>query len=351
MNKTAIILTSNPALALKAVYDLKSLGYVCLVVTSDMMRDLQASRYVDDLLLFPENADLSAKATFLNHLNADIIVGVEVAACMLLHDLHHIEPSLPVFPCSPPGLLDALDNKASFIELADRFDVRTPRSATIENANQLARRLGDFHYPLMVKTLYGESGKGVVLLPTPEAVSEYAAHYFAKINKPLQLQQYIAGPTVGLNLIARDGEIHAWSSYTKIDSDTLSFDNLPLVRDAVAPLIKGTGYSGLANFDLIRTEVGDHYVIECNPRVWYNMQADRHLGLNYMEHGIRARTQTAPVAPPTCHTGEYVFPMRVLKNTLGFKSRGIGASAASWRGVWEVISDPLCQLRKLNAGR
>lgn len=343
----AILLTANSALALKAVYGLKALGYQCHVISTAPLKDMRSSRYVSSVTSVPQDSSDEALAALMFSRQPDIVMAVEVAAQARLHRLMHNHPALPVFPCSDAALLDALDNKARFITLAETHAVPVPLSRTAETAAGAKALAQDIGFPLMTKSLYGESGRGVTFIKNTAALDTFLIEKPPSAEKPLQLQKFITGPTVGLNLVAREGIIHAWSSYTKLDGDTLQFDARPEVLAAVRPLIEGTAFSGLANFDLIRTADNQLYVIECNPRVWYNMQADRWLGLNYVAVGIRARTETPQTPLPTASKAIYIFPFRLLRDFLKLKKSVWTASRASWGGLWEVISDPLCQLRKL----
>lgn len=337
-----LVISSNSALALKAIYCLRALGHKVHVASERDSPVLRRSRYVQGFRRFDRarfDADVLAWA---EELQPSLIMPVEVAAFATAHRLKDLDPALPVFPCSGAELLDQLDNKAAFVDLAARYGVPVPRSILIDGVDDLERRLDEMvGYPLMLKSLYGESSRGVA-----------RADSFADVERllrlapfeqlPLQAQSFHPGPVAGLNLLCVDGEIQALATYRKRSFDALSFEPIPGLDSAVAPLLRGTGFSGLANFDVILTPDKGVLFLECNPRVWYNMQADCWMGLNFVEAGLAAldgrRTSAA-----TTRSGDYVFPMRLLKDLLQLKPVAWQASGASYRGLWQVLADPAAQ--------
>ena len=173
--------------------------------------------------------------------------------------------------------------------------------------------LGTIDFPLVAKNLYGESGRGVSLLKSRIEFDLYIQGQIAGgLKSPIQLQKFIPGDVFGLNMCAVNGVICAWSAYKKLDGDTLQFLDRFDICELLSGLVKDTKFSGLANFDLIVGKDGI-YLLECNPRVWYTIQADRFLGLDFVKVGIANRLSPVEAAKVGRITGTYTFPKKTLK--------------------------------------
>jgi biotin carboxylase len=337
-----IVISSNGPLALKAIYCLRALGHRVHVASERDSLLLRRSRYVESFRRFDRVSFDSDILAWAEELQPALIMPVEVAAFATAHRLKHLNPRLPVFPCSSAELLDRLDNKAAFVDLAARYGVPVPRSTLIDGIDNIERRLAEIvGYPLMLKSLYGESSRGVARADSFADVERLLR--LAPFQRlPVQAQSFHAGPVAGVNLLCVDGEIQAVATYRKRGFDTLSFEPIPGLDTAIAPLLLGVGFSGLANFDVILTPDQGALFLECNPRVWYNMQADCWMGLNFAEAGLAALHGRSTGAA-TARSGDYVFPMRLLKNLLQLNPIAWRASGASYRGLWQVLADPAAQ--------
>lgn len=337
-----LVISSNSALALKAIYCLRALDHKIHVASERDSPVLRRSRYVQGFRRFDRASFDSDVLAWAEELQPSLIMPVEVAAFATAHRLKHLNPGLPVFPCSGAALLDQLDNKAAFIDLAARYGVPVPRSILIDEFDDLEHRLAEtVGYPLMLKLPYGESSRGVARADSFADVERLLR--LAPFERlPLQAQSFHPGPVAGVNLLCVDGEIQAVATYRKRSFDTLSFEPIPSLDTAVAPLLRGVGFSGLANFDAILTPDQGALFLECNPRVWYNMQADCWMGVNFVEAGMAALNGCRTGAA-TARSGDYVFPMRLLKDLLQLKPVAWRASGASYRGLWQVLADPAAQ--------
>ena len=347
MKKTALVLVEDEVLALKGIYALKNSGYKVSVLTKKESVALKYCRCVSSFCLLPEvisDEDLLEK---VRSYRADIIFPAEIDSAGQLYELSLLDSSLPFFPCSSSELLDALDNKNSFVSLLENHGIKCPKSVLLappfSDSDKAAEEIG---FPLVAKDLYGECGRGVNFINSREEFDRYisvqASH---NSNDAIQLQKFIVGDIFGLNICAVNGVICAWSVYKKLDEDTILFMDRFDICEIVSKLISDLKYSGLANFDLIVSKDGA-YFIECNPRVWYTIQADRFLGLNYIKVGISNRVSPVEAGKTAKITGTYVFPKKALKMLLN-PMRVWNLNYPSFRGALEVVSDPAMQLTKI----
>ena len=347
MKKTALVLVEDEVLALKGIYALKNSGYIVSVLTKNESVALKYCRCVSSFCLLPEEISDQALLEKVRSCRADIIFPADIDSAGQLYKLSLLDSSLPFFPCSSGELLDALDNKNNFISLLKNHGIKCPKSVLLTppfpDSDKVVEEIG---FPLVAKDLYGECGRGVSFINSRDEFDRYisvqASH---NVNDAIQFQKFIVGDVFGLNICAVNGVICAWSVYKKLDEDTILFMDRFDICEIVSKLISDLKYSGLANFDLIVSKDGT-YFIECNPRVWYTIQADRFLGLNYIEVGISNRVSPVEAGKMAKISGTYVFPKKALKMLLN-PMRIWKLNYPSFRGALEVVSDPAMQLTKV----
>ncbi len=260
-----------------------------------------------------------------------LVLGADVWGAGLCHELARLRPDLPVAPSAPPELLRQLDNKLGFTALAAGLGVRVPRSIAADDreaAIAAAVRLG---WPIVLKHPLTESGHGVAIVRDRQALeAEMERQPFAS-GWPLQLQELVEGPVLGLNLLARDGEVLAMSTYRKVTPERFRFEPLPALAAELAPLLQATRFSGLANFDAIGTPRGP-VIIEMNPRIWYNVQADALMGVNYVAaaweavHGVGGER-------PQARSGSWTMVGALANDLLRLRPAALAAGWPSWRGA------------------
>ena len=347
MKKTALVLVEDEVLALKGIYALKNSGYKVSVLTGNESVALKYCRAVSSFCLLPTGISDEALLEKIRSCRADIIFPADIDSAGRLYRLSLLDSSLPFFPCSSSEMLDALDNKNSFVSLLESHGIKCPKSILLfppfMESGKVAEEIG---FPLVAKNLYGECGRGVDFINSREEFDRYISGQVSRDRSDsIQIQKFISGEVFGLNICAVDGVICAWSVYRKLDEDTILFMDRFDICGIVSKLISDIKYSGLANFDLIVSKDGI-YFIECNPRVWYTIQADRFLGLNYIETGISNRASPVAAEKAAKITGTYVFPKKALK--MLFNPMSVWKlNYPSLRGALEVVSDPAMQLTKV----
>lgn len=347
MKKKALVLVDDEVLALKGIYALKNSGYKVSVLTKKESVALKHCRCVSSFCLLPAEISDQALLEKIRSYHADIIFPADIDSAGQLYELSLLEPNLPFFPCSSGELLDALDNKNSFVSLLESHGIKCPKSVLLfPPFSESDKTLEEIGFPLVAKDLYGECGRGVSFINSREEFDRYIAGEVSHgRNDPVQIQEFIVGEIFGLNICAVNGVICSWSVYKKLDEDTILFMDRFDICSAISKLISDLKYSGLANFDLMVSKDGV-YFIECNPRVWYTIQADRFLGLNHIKVGISNRVSPVEAGNTAQITGTYVFPKKSLKMLINPMSVW-KLNYPSLRGALEVVSDPAMQLTKI----
>ncbi len=161
-------------------------------------------------------------------------------------------------------------HKANLPEFAEKYDILVPESKAIVDIKDLAFLPDGYSYPLWIKGKFYEA-----YLATNY---HQAAYYFNKISSkwglPIVIQKAIRGTEV--NVIALgDGNGNtiaavpmrkqyitdkgkAWGGITIKDEKMME-----ITRD----IIKKTKWRGGMELEMIKTEKGEYYLIEINPRI------------------------------------------------------------------------------------
>lgn len=338
--KRLLLLTNNDRLALKAADAAAQDGWSVEAAGRRDLPALRRSRRVGRVHVLPDGqaADFAALA---RRLGTGLVFPVDVWAFGMAHEMAAIAPDLGIVPALSAAALREIDDKIAFVALAAAAGVAVPRSGVIAEGDDPGPVLQAIGAPLVLKTPFGESGRGVFPAATiAEALMILGGPLAAR--RPVQVQSHVAGPVLGLNVLAKDGVVAAASAYRKLSADRFRFAPDPALEAAIAPLLKATRFSGLANFDAIETPAGPVF-LECNPRVWYNLQADALTGLNYVAAAARLVRGEAGRDPHSC-AGEWTMPQHLLKRAAALDAAAFRAGGASWRGAWRALSDPLAHM-------
>ncbi len=162
--------------------------------------------------------------------------------------------------------LRALHSKWDFAALARMHGMPVPDSARIQTLAEARAWAGDDGVAL--KPEFSRFGVHVRLYP--EGIPEHAPE-LASLGAWVT-QRFIAGEELCSYAIAKEGRLLAHIAYRPVyrlnRSSSYYFDPVeqPAIRDSVARLVRGIGFSGQLSFDWIVGGDGRVLALECNPR-------------------------------------------------------------------------------------
>ncbi|MEL6929507.1 MAG: ATP-grasp enzyme [Cyanobacteria bacterium J06600_6] len=163
-----------------------------------------------------------------------------------------------------------LDDKHAFCSKAREFGLSAPKVFRITDPQQIL----DFDFAsdgskYIVKSIPYDSVLRLDLtrLPFPE-MSEYVRSLPISESKPWVMQEFIRGQEYCFHATARKGKIrlHCCSESSPFQVNYDQVDN-PAIYQWVATFIEKMNLTGQVCFDMIQTEDGTVYPIECNPRL------------------------------------------------------------------------------------
>ncbi|MEL6441671.1 MAG: ATP-grasp enzyme [Cyanobacteria bacterium J06621_8] len=163
-----------------------------------------------------------------------------------------------------------LDDKYAFCTQAKNLGLTAPKVFRITDPQQIL----DFDFAqdgsqYIIKSIPYDSVLRLDLtkLPCPEMES-YVRRLPISESKPWVMQEFIRGQEYCFHATARKGKIrlHCCSESSPFQVNYEQVDN-PAIYQWVATLIKKMNLTGQICFDMIQTQDGTVYPIECNPRL------------------------------------------------------------------------------------
>jgi predicted ATP-grasp superfamily ATP-dependent carboligase len=163
-----------------------------------------------------------------------------------------------------------LDDKHAFCSKAREFGLSAPKVFRITDPQQIL----DFDFAsdgskYIVKSIPYDSVLRLDLtrLPFPE-MAEYVQSLPISESKPWVMQEFIRGQEYCFHATARKGKIrlHCCSKSSPFQVNYEQVDN-PAIYQWVETFIQKMNLTGQVCFDMIQTESGTVYPIECNPRL------------------------------------------------------------------------------------
>jgi len=160
-------------------------------------------------------------------------------------------------------------HKSNLPAFGEKYDIHVPKSKMIYSAAEIPALIHEFSYPLVVKGKFYDAS---VAYNQEQAIS-YFHKISAKWGLPIIIQQFTFGTEVNVTAIG-DGNgntIGAVPMRKQFITDkgkawagiTLEDDNL---LEIARKLIRNSKWRGPCELEMIKTNEGEYYLIEINPR-------------------------------------------------------------------------------------
>ena len=225
--------------------------------------------------------------------NIAVIIPSGMQATFILSAIKTKITAAKVFPLAHPETIQRIHNKWFLYEDISPQGLSFPKSVLLENLEQLNSL--EIEFPIIVKPIELAGGKGIKKINSLLEVQQYLATSHADNQLPLILQEYIDGYDICLSVLAKQGEVIAWTIQEGLPH-YLKFFQDDAVLDLGKRIISFYNFTGIANFDLrVDRNNNQAKIIECNPRIWASVEASLWYGVNFLQLGILlALEQTIP---------------------------------------------------------
>jgi predicted ATP-grasp superfamily ATP-dependent carboligase len=209
-------------------------------------------------------------------------------------------------------------------------------------------------YPLLLKPSVGQESEGIMRIETPDELAVWK-QTAGDDRREYIAQKYIPGRDIDCSLLSQDGEIvvHTIQQHAPAESGaTLEVFSDGEALEAVRPLIRTIGYSGIAHIDM-RQDAGDgrFTIVDFNARFWASLFSSTCAGVNFPYlWGQLALKQ--PVAQPTFVRIHHYSSSATMRHCVQRILHPIRARPEfKWRNssLPSALADPLPLLAKAGA--
>lgn len=168
--------------------------------------------------------------------------------------------------------LSMLHHKHHFIQWLQTQQLTVPQTVSFTDINPLKTHLSGLPpgRRFILKPVYSRFGAHVHQVSTPIA---HLPDLDLSLQKPWVLQEYITGKEYCTYAVAHQGQLVLYAAYAKSFTAGLGscilFEPLNHLRlqQLVETIIQKLNFTGQIAFDVIESENGDLFPLECNPRL------------------------------------------------------------------------------------
>lgn len=236
------------------------------------------------------------------------------------------------FPMPDLATFDELNDKWAFGKLCRTLGIPHPATRLLPTAAALEQDVAkdNVSIPFVAKPLSRSGNSGVIFIKDRAQVGELKGINY----RPVLVQDFIPGTDLCASVYARAGRIEAFMGY-RISRQVFHTYSDERVLIEIAKIIEHCAFDGVCNFDMRLTPGGDIYFVECNPRLFYNVDLAMVSGLNFLTWGMHP-------APPG--DDPYVAPdakVRLPKGLAYSLLTSLRCSRRDWAVAGNLLRDPL----------
>lgn len=160
-------------------------------------------------------------------------------------------------------------HKSNLNEFGEKYNIKVPKSKMIFTPNEINAAMQDFDFPVVVKGKFYDAS----IAYTPEQISAHFHKISAKWGLPIILQEFVYGSEVNVTALG-DGKgttIGAVPMRKQFITDKgkawagITLDDKTLIK-TTHEVIKANKWKGPLELEFMKTNEGEYYLIEINPR-------------------------------------------------------------------------------------
>lgn len=283
-----LVLDADMTPALAVTRSLGRIGLVVDVAAHEQQTLARSSRYARRQLLYPD--PLHAGDAFLEWMRVQLECGqynlvipvTERTATALIPLLD--EPGYRELIALPdPAILQFALEKHRTLALAQELGITCPEGWLIANEKELNDLPAELHFPLVIKPARSIGNDGQQRRQLIVMYAQNHEELAAKVRQQLcfgsvLVQEYIQGDSVGIELIAANGEIKLAFQHKRLHEVPLtgggsslreSVEINPVLLEASRNLMRAMRWHGVAMVEFKHNpETGSYALMEVNGRFW-----------------------------------------------------------------------------------
>lgn len=257
---------------------------------SRLVRNVVASKVVEHSSTDKEKIEAFLRAA--DEYSVDIIIPVgEVATGMFAQYSSCVGGTTPTIPIPAYDAFQIAIDKARLAAFCLRKEIPCPRTHSIDTfRKKLENGSEDVEFPVMVKPVHGEGGRGIQLILDKAQFEGFDFDSAKRLYGGLVIQEYVAGYDIDLSLLALDGEILAYTIQQGIlgrgsrfaASGGIEFLKHPELLEVARTVTRSLNYSGVAHLDFrCGRNDGRLKLVDMNCRFWGSLLGSTKAGVNF----------------------------------------------------------------------
>lgn len=185
-----------------------------------------------------------------------------------------------VFPMPDLAALEQLGTKDRFMAYCTERGLLHPKGKMFESREDLVEAFarGAVRFPAMAKPVNRAGSIGVVRLDANNATDIGGSLDYA----PILVQDFIEGEDRSITIFCRKGKVEKQVVYHH-PNDVFQFVEEAELSALAADIAQDLNLEGVINFDARVDEDGKVWLIECNPRFYFNMDVAMVAGVNFAD--------------------------------------------------------------------
>lgn len=353
-------------LVLEGEYRLTGAVLLCLsrqpgvrvhLLTRDARSPYRFSSCVRTTHVAPANLPDASLATFAGEVaaatGAEVLLPVDVAGMRFaIAQRPELEKALRVLPLPTAAYYEIAADKGLLAAFMQYHSIPAP-DTILDIQTNLAAKLGQFRFPVLLKPIDGAGGRGIVKYASADAL--LAAVAALPASSRYIVQNCIEGYDIDCNVLYHNGRLVAHSIQKGLvptageyaPTEAIEFVRNDAVLAVVDRLMRALHWNGVAHLDL-RYDARDHQikVIEINTRFWLTVVGSA-LAARVNFPALACLVAAGrPVAPAPYALGRYIPFVSYCKYRFGKRERQPNEIRFDWRdtSLRAFLSDPLTKL-------
>ncbi|BAX80599.1 ATP-grasp domain-containing protein [Labilibaculum antarcticum] len=252
----------------------------------------------------------------------------------------------PLPPIPNRNDFETISDKWLLAQWLEKHSFASPKSYPVAIAN-----IKKLNLPFLLKPRWDFKDNRIKLLHDINEAMEYIENTDF-VSENFIFQEHIQGDDIDISLLAKDGEIIAYTIQQGLVREAFSFaTGIEFVADAqllaqTKAIIHDLNWSGIAHLDFIhQKESNSYYLIDFNPRMWSTLIGSLYAGVNFPLLMLKTAKNEKIEYKGYIETSFYLAKPALLhfRKELIHKRKLTSLKNSSWN---YIIKDPLPEIMK-----
>jgi predicted ATP-grasp superfamily ATP-dependent carboligase len=335
------------------------------VLSGQRWAPFRFSRYCHTYTFRPTGPDdesrLDAIEDLVKKYQIDVLLPTETSwLSFVVANREALSSFVAVAPVPCPRDFEIANNKWLLSQFLEEHHIASPPTLLVSQDELFNQLLETLDFPVLLKPVTAWGGEGIERFEDKTSLKRYLeAQDPETVNGRFIAQSFLPGRIVGVNVLARDGDILATTMQTGIIPNTqeyaaagaIEFIKEDSFSSMVRKLVQAVSWSGFANIDTLHDSRDDQLkILEINARFWGSLRGSLVAGVSFPYLACLAALNI-PFPMPDYQLTRYFHPktaLRVGLRKIQGENRGTRIPYQE-TGLRFLLADPLAEaMRALN---